>query len=52
MEGAAGGVVLAGLFELYAAINHFDDIEAIQKVIEKSLRKRPGMALPYDAGYR
>ena len=37
MEWAAGGKVLARLSQLHTAIDHLDDIDAIEQVIDKSL---------------
>jgi hypothetical protein len=37
VKGAAGFVVFACFFELYARINHVNDIDAVEQVINKSL---------------
>lgn len=37
MERAAGGVVLAGLFQLQARADHIDDVGAVQKVVNEAL---------------
>ncbi|MCY1383128.1 hypothetical protein D9M69_712240 [compost metagenome] len=42
MEGAAGGVVLAGLFQLDARGDHVDDIGAVEQVIDKGLWDQAG----------
>ena len=43
MERAAGGVVLAGLFQLHTTVDHVDNIDAGEKFINK--------ALGYPAGH-
>ena len=42
MEGAAGGVVLAGLFQLDARGDHVDDVGAVEQVIDKRLWDQAG----------
>ena len=37
VEGAAGGVILARLFQFDTPVYHLDDIDAVQQVIQKSL---------------
>ena len=34
MEGAAGLIVLAGFLERDAAVDHFDDIDAIEQFVK------------------
>ena len=46
VEGAAGGVVLAGLSQLHTPINHIDDVDAIQKIVQKSLWNKSGHGVP------
>jgi len=42
VERAAGGVVLAGLFQLHARADHVDDVGAVQEVVNKALGNQPG----------
>ena len=36
-NGQQAGVILAGLFQFDASVYHFDDVDAVQQVIQKSL---------------
>ena len=38
MEGAQAEVVGTSLFQLYVASHHFDDIDAIQQILQETLR--------------
>ncbi|MNZ64312.1 hypothetical protein D3C78_824800 [compost metagenome] len=42
VERAAGGVVLAGFFQLDARTHHVDDVEAVDKVVDETLGNQPG----------
>ncbi|MCY1512266.1 hypothetical protein D9M68_467200 [compost metagenome] len=42
MEGAACGVVLAGLFQLHARADHFDYVGAVQQVVDEALGDEAG----------
>src|SRR5690606_16641332 len=37
MEGAEGGIVLAGLAQLDALVDHIDDVDAAKQVVNKGL---------------
>jgi hypothetical protein len=42
MEGAAGGVVLAGLFQAHPFVDYLDNIDPMQQVVDKTLRDESG----------
>src|SRR5690606_3089378 len=42
MEGAAGGVVLSGFFQLNTRTHHFDNVGAVEQVINEGLRDQAG----------
>lgn len=42
VERAAGGVVLAGFFQLHARADNIDDVGAVQEVVNKALGNQPG----------
>ncbi|MNJ69737.1 hypothetical protein D3C77_661230 [compost metagenome] len=42
MERAARGVILAGFLQLDARADHFDDVGAIEQVIDEGLRNQAG----------
>ncbi|MNR03022.1 hypothetical protein D3C85_1189000 [compost metagenome] len=42
VERAAGGVVLACFFQLYARAHHIDDVGAVEEVVDKTLGNQPG----------
>lgn len=42
VERAAGGVVLAGFFQLDARTHHVDDVEAVDQVVNEALGNQPG----------
>ena len=42
VEGAAGAVVLAGLLQLHPAVDHVDDVDPLEQVVQEVLRYAAG----------
>ena len=56
MEGAAGAVILAGFPQFHPPIDHIDNVDAIQQVIDEGLgdssgHKRGSLALKIAVAY-